>query len=226
MWLVKKRKNKKQGFTLIELLVATSIMGIIGLTILTTFGSGFHVYERVQTFGGAQADVLLALEEIEKNLRNVFPMSTIAFVGDAQSITFPAVIEKLETIGDEEKVLLSIGKISYSFDSETKEFIRSEQDYSQAVAGSEGNAAQRNILGLIEDIKFSYYSHNKEEEAFSWKDSWSAEEENTLAGVKIELAYQRNSRNIELTRTVFIPTDLGIIDEIVEDGEEGEGERK
>ena len=61
----------KKGFTLIELLVSTSILGIIGLTILATFGSGFQVYERVDNFGGAQAEILLALEEIERDLRNV-----------------------------------------------------------------------------------------------------------------------------------------------------------
>ena len=80
----------EKGFTLIEILVATSILGIIGLTILTTFASGLHVFERVQTFGGSQADVLLAFEEMEKDIRNVFPLSTIAFEGDTQSMTFPA----------------------------------------------------------------------------------------------------------------------------------------
>ena len=60
------------GFTLIELMVAASILGLIGLAVLTAFGSGFHVYERVQSYGGVQTDVLLVLEEMERDLRNTF----------------------------------------------------------------------------------------------------------------------------------------------------------
>jgi len=217
--------HPKQGFTLIEILVATSILGIIGLIILTTFASGLKVYERVQTFGGAQADILLALEEIEQNLRNVFPMSSIAFVGGTQSISFPTMVTKFEMMDGEEKVLSSIGKISYSFDSVNKELVRLEQDYSQAVAEGGGSENQTYMAGFIEDIKFSFYSYNDENETYGWKNSWGAEEKNILLGVKIELAYQRESQNIKLTRTVFLPTNLGIENEIVEEGEEeGEGE--
>lgn len=81
----------KNGFTLIEVLVSASILGVIGLTILTTFGSGFHVYQRVQTYGGVQANVLLALEEIEQNLHNAIVLSTLKVEGDAKAIAIPIV---------------------------------------------------------------------------------------------------------------------------------------
>src|SRR3990167_7818362 len=88
--------NPEQGFTLIELMVAASILGLIGLAILTTFGSGFSVYERVQAYGGTQADALLALEEIERDVRNIFQMPTIPVEGGSDRVAFPAIIETVE----------------------------------------------------------------------------------------------------------------------------------
>jgi len=140
-----------EGFTLIELMVAASIIGLIGLTILTTFGSGFYVYERVQSFGGVQADVLLSLEEMEKNLRNLFPSSTIGFEGDAQSIAFPTIVETIETVDAEEVVTSSVGKISYyldDVDGDTRALMSKQQDYSQAVAKIETAEGQKNTLAM------------------------------------------------------------------------------
>ena len=217
-----------KGFTLIEIMVATSILGVIGLTILTTFASGLHVFERVQTFGGPQADVLLALEEMEKDIRNVFPYSTIAFKGDTQSITFPTVIETFETIDGEEEVVSSIGKVSYyianvTYINEiTKGLIRAQHNYSQAITGVEAPEDQSETLASIEDLAFEYYFYNEDTEEYGWQSLWSAEEENLLSGVKIAVTYKDGDRDVQIERTVFIPTLQKIIG--IEEDEEGEGE--
>jgi len=198
-----------EGFTLIELMVAASIIGLIGLTILTTFGSGFHVYERVQTFGGVQADVLLSLEEIEKNLKNLFPFSTIGFEGDAQSIAFPTIIETIETVDAEEVVTSSVGKIAYYLDDagdDTKALMSGWKDYSQAVAKIGAAESRKDTLALIENIGFSYFLFDEENQTYSWTNSWDTQEENLPRGVKIEVTFQDGDRNVQLVRTVFIPS--------------------
>jgi len=173
----------QRGFTLIELLVATSILGVIGLTILTAFASGLHVFERVQAFGGAQAEVLLAFEEMEKDIKDVFPLSSIAFEGDAQSIAFPVIVETSEIIDGEEGFVSSIGKVSYYIDDAVyienvgRGLMRAVQDYSQAIAGTEAAADQSEYPTPIEDLAFEYYYFDEESEQYGWQSSWSGEDE-------------------------------------------------
>jgi len=221
--------SAEKGFTLIEILIATSILGVIGLTILTTFASGLHVFERVQTFGGSQADVLLAFEEMEKDIRNVFPLSTIAFEGDAQSIAFPTVIEIFEGNDGEEDVVSSIGRISYFIDDATyinevaKGLIRVQHNYSQAVAGAQAHVDEGETLASIEGLAFEYYYYDEQAEAYGWQSSWSAEEENLLSGVKIAMTYKDGDRDVQIERTIFIP----VLQKIIEiEEEEGEGEEE
>lgn len=200
--------SPEKAFTLIELLVAASILGLIGLAILTTFGSGFRVYERLQSFGGVQADALLSLEEMEKNLRNIFPFSGIGFEGDAQGMAFPKVIDTLETVGDEEGVVSSVGRILYYLDEAgdgTKALMSRQQDYPQAVAEPNTEGDQGNTLAVVEDMKLSYYFFDEEAGGYGWKDSWIAEDGALPAGVKVELTFRDGSRDVRLTRTVLIP---------------------
>ena len=255
MWLIKKKRNcehlafseqrlagrkalcanryrlfAKEGFTLIEILVATSILGVIGLTILTTFGSGLHVYERVQAFGGSQAEVLLALEEMERDIKNVFPMSTVAFEGDSHRIAFPAVIETLKIIDGKESVVPSVGRISYYIDEAIymddveKSLMRVQQNYSLAVAGGDAQEGQGETLALIEDLAFEYYYYDEEAKTYGWQNSWSGEEETLLSGVKIEMTYKDSDQDIVIERIVVIPALQKIIELEDEEGEEEEGE--
>lgn len=215
----------KKAFTLLELMVATSILGLIGLAVLTTFGSGLHVYERVQSYGGLQADILLSLEEMERDLANTFPLSGIEFEGEAQKITFPAVIETIETIDEEERAVPSIGQIAYSLggDDDQKVLMRDQWDYSQAVSGDKSENDQSGFFAYVKDIRFSYYFLDGKNEEYGWKESWSAEEdEGSPVAVKIELTYEDRGRDITLVRTVFLPSEM-IVEETEEDDEGEEG---
>lgn len=213
----------EKGFTLIELMVSASILGMIGLAVLTTFGSGLHVYERVQAYGGLQADILLSLEEMERDLTNAFPFSGMGFEGEAQKITFPAVIEVMETVENEETFVSSVGQISYylSESDEQKVLMRDEWDYSQAGLKDKSGNEQSGFFAYVKDIEFSYYFFDETAQEYDWADSWD-EEENFPTAVKIGLTYEDRGQDIELVRTVFIPA-VRVIEEIEEGGEGEEG---
>ncbi|MCK5081543.1 MAG: prepilin-type N-terminal cleavage/methylation domain-containing protein [Candidatus Omnitrophica bacterium] len=212
--------NASSGFTLIELMVSTSILGFIGLAILTTFGSGFHVYERVQSYGGLQAEALLSVEEMSRDLNNMFAFSGIAFEGDAQKIAFPAVIETVETIEEEERAVSSVGQIAYYLtgDDDQKILMRDEWNYSQVSVGDKSKDDQSGFFSYVKDLQFSYYFFDKENEEYIWKDSWFEEEDKGLpAAVKINLTYEDRGQDIALLRTVFL-----VSPQVVENGEEDE----
>jgi prepilin-type N-terminal cleavage/methylation domain-containing protein len=218
--------NPVKGFTLIELMVSASILGMIGLVILTTFASGFHVFERVQAYGGLQADILLSLEEMERDLGSTFAFTGMAFEGEAKRITFPAVIEVVEVIEDEEAIASSVGQISYYLkgDTDQKILMRDEWNYSQAAAKNKSEDDRSGFFIYVKDLEFSYYSVDEETREGSWEESW-AEEEALPAAVKIKLTYEDRGGDIELIRTVLVPAVQipGEVEESEEDGEE-EGE--
>lgn len=214
--------NANNGFTLIEVLMAAAIMGIIGLTILTTFAGGFRVYERLQAYGGEQADALLVLEEIEQNIHNAFPHSSLTFEGNSRSIAIPNVFEVIETVGEEDKVVTSPGRIVYLFDDGAKELKRGQQNYAQATADSPSGDDQLELAAYMDDIQFSYGTYNTEEDTYSWNDAYNKEDENPLIGVKVLLAYHNGSRAVELNRTVLLKSEH--VEEAVEEAEDEDDE--
>lgn len=229
---MKKKDNTfivQKGFTLIELMISASILGLIGLAVLTTFGSGFHVYERVQVFGGLQAEVLLSLEEMERDLSNTLPYSGIAFKGEGKKLVFPIAVEEIKTSEDEEEqdiVGASLGQITYYLkdDNGQKVLMRTLKNYSAATSLNSLSDDQDSALTNVKDLAFSYYASSEEKGFSGWKDAWTAGG-SVPAAVKIELTYEDRGSEIKLVRTVFIPS-VRIIDEIVvvdEEEEEEEG---
>ena len=236
MWRTRKDRKRRsrrrlpaigqKGFTLIELMVSASILGLISLAILTTFGSGFSVYERIQSYGGTQADILLALEEMETNLRNAFPFTPIALQGDAQSVRLPAIIQGYISVDGEEVPVTSVGKVSYFLeeDDDGQPFLaRLEQNYSEALKGDDVPDGRSSALASVRSVKFSYYAPSEDGKTYEWQDSWGEEDKGFPAGVKIEVTYQDGQAQADLTRTVMIPS-MRVVDQREE--EEGDGQEE
>jgi len=74
-------QNKKKGITLIEVLHYIIFSGIIGITILTTFIAGLKAISKGQSYFGPKTDILIALERMERDLRNTFHWTGIDFIG-------------------------------------------------------------------------------------------------------------------------------------------------
>lgn len=217
--------HPRNGFTLVELLIATSLVGMIALAVLSAFGTGFYAFGRVQSFAGAQADILLALDRWERDVNNSFSSSVIGFKGDSRSISFPSVI----TIFDEEKQeeAVSLGEIYYYLDDRKKAFITAQKDYARP-ASVDGEEPPAETLAYVEDLRFSYYFYKteiqegEEEISHGWKSSWTQEDEGIPRGVKVELTFRKEGKDVPLARTVFIPVGGSILEAEEESGE-GEG---
>jgi prepilin-type N-terminal cleavage/methylation domain-containing protein len=210
--------NAKQGFTLIEVMIAASILGVIGLTILATFASGFRVYERIQTFGGAQADVLIALETLERDLHNTFFLSSIPVSGTSASIAIPAVIEVVETVDGEEKLLTSLGRYFYTYSSSDGSIKRVQQNYGAAASDKAPDVDDIDPLANVEDITFSFYAYDQENQQYSWSSGWDKGENKVLKAVKVEVSYLNASQTVTLKRTIFLRSKM------TADGQEEEAE--
>ena len=196
------------GFTIIELLLVASLLSMVALAILSTFGAGLRAFERVQSFGGFRADVLLFLEGFERDARNTFAFSPIKFQGNSQSMSFAAVGTKFDGDGNEFTIL---EKRSYDFDSSQKALVEKEEDFAPTVSSATEGSVRTQQVVPIKAVTFQYYSYRKEIQdgkekiESGWQGTWT--DETTIPrGIKIQLTFDDGGKEVSLARTVFIPS--------------------
>lgn len=190
--------KNRQGFTLLELLITSSIIAMIGLAVFATFSMGIKAYNRIQYSGLTQADVLLSLEKMEKDLHNTLNFSGIAFGGENRKVSFAGLVGP--------QADSALGRMSYYLDIKNKSLVKDENIYpvsSQETYGaySQGSSSSK-ALASIKDIAFTYYYFDTQVREYVWRDSVNE----TPLAVKIKVIFMgENERNVEIIRTVLIP---------------------
>ncbi|MBN2453427.1 MAG: prepilin-type N-terminal cleavage/methylation domain-containing protein [Candidatus Omnitrophica bacterium] len=216
-----------KAFTLVELLIVAAIAGIIGLTIASTFAGGLNIYRRMAGRTEVKTDILLAMEKMERDVRNTFSFKGLNFIGSSKKMTFPAMIRKFSSAGIPEE---SLGSVSYYRDDRpaVRMLSREEKKFSEAIKEDDAGKGTVTNLAPIEDISFKYYTFDPESESYSWAETWDKTEEkeeeeeaaggkskkkevsikdipeNIPLGVKIEVTYKDDEGDVTLTRAVFI----------------------
>lgn len=187
------------GFTLLELLAAMSLTAIAALTVLSLFSKGIDIWEDVAFRGSSEYEAALFLEEIEKELKNCVNFPEIQFLGEAETIGFPAVINKNSGSSQE-----AIGRVKYSYDKDKMAIYKIKAVYPDCT--QEGLSSPYKILGLVESASFEYAALNAEG-ALSWTGLWQDKQIIPKAvRVRIKLATNKGSdkaHNFE--RVVYIP---------------------
>ncbi len=186
---------------MIELLIVVSILAIIATAIFAALSSGMNVYRKVQAYTTKQIDILLTLEKMEKDVRNMLNVSNIPFRGGPEDMSFPGLI--MEYDGGEIPSP-SVGGISYRFNGETGHLIREEHVYAEAVSGITHGAGPSGSPTPVKTAAFSYYYFDTVSKEHMWKNSWDTKDGIPKA-VRIELKFNDGSRDVELARTIFIP---------------------
>lgn len=189
------------GFTLIELLVAVSIMAMIALAVFSALAGGLNVYRRLSSSVIGRTDVLLALEKMERDLRNAFPLSSIGFQGDASRMRVAGLVAQEDTDGGR---TMFPGCITYCYDPLTRTINREAVDYAHAISGERAQEGGTEILASVESVRFSYFLVNVAAQTYEWKTSWNGEDGMPL-GVRIELDYRKGRQLVCMERTVFLP---------------------
>jgi len=190
--------HPEDAFSLMELLVVIAITGLIALVVLSTLRGGLRLYDRIKASSNQQLEVMLALESMEKKIRNTCPFASIGFNGDARHFCFPSLI----TLPAQTNAT-ALCQIVYDFNaasnSLTEKTLYFHPEFN-AVGSSRGGAPRK--LAHLEDLKFSYCYWNAKSQACEWKNSWIAGEGMPL-GVKLTISL-RNGRG-GVKQTVWIP---------------------
>ncbi|MFH1441617.1 MAG: type II secretion system protein [Candidatus Omnitrophota bacterium] len=176
------------GFTMVEALVVIVIFSILSVSISASFISGMKVWSRAKNVSLGQTDVLINLEKICSELRQIVTIPQVVYEGSSTQISFAHVHGN------------SIYKVSYIFDPEEKMLVRRQADLKYILEGKEEeNRTEKNLLSL-DEFSLSYLYLDPEDSSYKWKDNWESADGRFLA-VKI----QEKLKDEEFKRTIFIP---------------------
>jgi len=195
------------------------------LTIVATFAGGMKIFNRMEGYTVAKADILLSMERMERDLKNTFQIKGIDFIGGAKKMTFPAI---LKTVSAKDRIDESIGSVSYYCDNgrDARILSREERAYAQAVEKEKAGHGDVLELTPIEDVDFQYFSYDPEAKTYSWVNEWDKSKEKEELkekgktskvgapledrleelplGVRIKIRYTDGDKTFSLNRTVFI----------------------
>lgn len=177
----------RRGFTLLELLVAGALIAVAATVVAGAFAAGFRVWQRASQQGGATEDAVIALELIQKDVRNSEPFRLVPFRGSESGLELPAVVSNQP------------GSIRYEFSSASRQLERVVRVFSILEGEKE---AREVILGKVESVRFSYGDRGPDGKGVvTWAGAWPPGT-NTPAAVKVQL---RSPPLIDLERTVVLP---------------------
>lgn len=185
-----------------ELLVVIAIMGLIVLVVLSTLRGGMRLYERLKAGSNQQLEVLLAMEAMEKRIRNACPCAIMGFNGDEWHLSFPFL---LTISGQTNASETAICQAVYEYDAnlksltETTTRIRPENNDLR-----QNRAIAPHALARLDELKFSYCYWNAKTQACEWKNAWLAGE-GLPFGVKLTISLRNGGSKTSLERTVWIP---------------------
>jgi hypothetical protein len=185
-----------------ELLVVIAIMGLVALVVLSTLRGGLRLYERLKAGSNQQLEVILAMESMEKSIRNACPFANIGFNGGERNFSFPSL---LAISGRTNAVEAALCQVVYNYNSGSSSL--TEKTVCVHPESSAGGSSLRSApveLARLDELKFSYCYWNARTQACEWKNSWLAKEGIPL-GVKLTIGVRNGDRMTSLERTIWIP---------------------
>lgn len=191
---VMRKKKNNAGMTLIELLITLTVLSVISLAIYASLNSGLKIWKRINQ-QMAHEDLDIFFDRFGHDLRNCARFMGLTFTGTQERVEFPTILPSPRLGGD------VIGRVSYSYDPQSKTLTRIQQDFSQIYSGEESSKIQP--IPDLGSVKFRYYVYDKQTEEYSWREDF-LEEDFPLA-VRIELESGDGPQAQSFTRTVSIP---------------------
>ena len=134
---------KSRGFTLIELLIVVSIMVIIVGVIGACLSGGIRVWDSARVFDDLESEAFIAMDIMEKDIRNSLSVYSIGFEGKQSSVRFPAYITS-----DKGR---SIGSVTYEYDKSKHFLVRTEQ------LEKHDDLVVEMMLDNVNALEFRYY---------------------------------------------------------------------
>lgn len=140
--------RRRCGFSLLELLVVVMIMAVAIAAVGASLAAGIRVWDVARHFGEAEAEALLAMEELARDLRSAVELDALPFAGQAQTVAFGGLIRR----GDPPAARL--GRIRYYRDAGENRLVRETTEWR---GGTQFEVEQREVrAGAVLGLTFAY----------------------------------------------------------------------
>ncbi len=201
-------KQKRRGFTLVELVVALAILAAVAAVIGTSFASGVLVWDRARSFDARRVDALLAIEELERDLRQSVPFQGIAFKGEEQELQFPGRVRYSANADGEHPEQMA--EIVYSWDEERGLLLRRTHVAKGTVVPDPAEAVVTDVSAL----QFTYLGVSEDDpDSAAWGTSWSDVRQHAPSAVRISMIVGGSNRTDTVTRSIYLPRRSPVRDE-------------
>jgi prepilin-type N-terminal cleavage/methylation domain-containing protein len=190
------RPWRRRGFTFIEMTLVTALIGIISLSVYSSFSAGAKVWQR-SSKKIPETEIGVFFDKISNDLRNWLDLSLIPVTGKRTELSFALLQEKsLSSVNSP----VDFGKVEYYFDSAAQALFRNYRNF--AAEDKPGAAVlPQPLLTGIESMSFKYYYFDLASKKGTWEEEISA----TLpSAVMIEVNFRDNNKLRKLTKIITI----------------------
>lgn len=187
----------RRGFTLLELIVAAALVGAAAIVVAGAFAAGLRIFERARQVRGS-GEVVLAMEIMQKDLRNAAPFRIGEFRGGRTWVDIPLVVRRpgpMEEAGNLARVRYEVGRNGRALERVTTVYVS---------PNNPGEERETVILEL-ERVRFEFGSRGTDDAGpVSWAEEWT-NPTNLPAAVRVVVDSKQNGERIETSRMVILP---------------------
>lgn len=188
-----------KAFTLTEMLIVTALVTLIAGTVMALVSSGARVWERFERSGVKEQWILVAMEQMGREVRNARRFSPVPFRGAYDEMSFASLLPSAETDAPAE-----LGRTAYFFDDRQHRLCRAQQPY-RGLRHARARDACAPILEDVQRLRFEYFGTELEDGEPSWSTSWKHSA--PPLAVKIELGYlDSDDKLVSRSRIIHLPT--------------------
>ena len=204
--MTKTRQGSGAGFTLIELLVVSAIIGVVVTVVAACLAGGIRVWDRTRTLAVTEANAVIGLRIIEKDLANTFAFYGIRFDGGPAGLSFPGLVLPRPAGSDKSQDSDTgerIGMVKYWFDPQKKALFRQEKVYPCNEASP---VVAEELLPHLQSLALQYYAPARQGLGGAWQGSWD-DETNFPSRVRVQLVFEQEEGVVNISRTILLPTE-------------------
>ena len=182
-------KKNNRGFTLVEIFLVAALVGVLLLTIFSTYSAGIRIWKATEELKLTEdREFYIAVEKIKRGLMGYLRgIKDIKFNGKENELLFPSVSGT------------DIVEVNYYFDKGDNRFLKKVSKYSDSLKDDIKPAASR--FFDAEDIRFNYLFYDTQEEVGNWVTSFTEEESGIPEAIRFDI--KRNGE--EFSEYVFMP---------------------
>jgi prepilin-type N-terminal cleavage/methylation domain-containing protein len=176
------------AFTLIELLVVVAILGVVLGVVSASLSAGIRAWEAVRTFNADEADALLALQLVSRDVAGAPAFRPIPITGEAEELRCPVRLRDAAT------GLARLATARFRYDRAAGTLTRSRWPYPDE---EPGRSAEETLARRLDGFRVSYLPAADGE----WTGEWTGR---TNAPVAIRLETWTGVRRTHLTETIAL----------------------